>query len=470
MAETDASEVISTKIDVPNVPENKTDSAEHSMDSTVAGDAALKPDVNPAEADLSQPDATQPGTSNASPEAMDVTDGTATADASSSNAEESSRPDDDAAAAAAPITLNPSSSSDAPAYSDGPEYHVVEQCRSVKGDTAWVQFVGYPKSRNLWRSIGQHFPLLEGGADVLAAHSRVKMSVRALATPLEEGAVVIKGRKPPQAGPRGDIAEKQRPAAERAYNDGPAPPPKKKRRDFESRVHTIRIDDDGIHEIRGVRRAGGVDVDSKQLLPMPERLSSTTSIASAASSSSAAAHANGNNGGASSSADNGTDGCPSLAPPNLGNGVGGDERSDLWAAHRIINESALSNRNPKGHMFRIEVTEVTSDSQANLSWIFPESSPGDASAWIGLWDANDFDWATGQPRPRYIRYKSLTSLKQEGVSKFTAKEWAGLPNGEYLFSIDTGGVECGAADSIYYCVSQVRQQQQRVCIACMHPV
>ena len=280
--------------------------------------------------------------------------------------------------------------------------------------------------------------------------------------------MVIKGRKPPQAGPRGDIAEKQRPAAERAYNDGPAPPPKKKRRDFESRVHTIRIDDDGIHEIRGVRRAGGVDVDSKQLLPMPERLSSTTSIASAASSSSAAAHANGNNGGASSSADNGTDGCPSLAPPNLGNGVGGDERSDLWAAHRIINESALSNRNPKGHMFRIEVTEVTSDNQANLSWIFPESSPGDASAWIGLWDANDFDWATGQPRPRYIRYKSLTSLKQEGVSKFTAKEWAGLPNGEYLFSIDTGGVECGAADSIYYCVSQVRQQQQRVCIACMH--
>ena len=85
----------------------------------------------------------------------------------------------------------------------------------MKGDTAWVQFVGYPKSRNLWRSIGQHFPLLEGGADVLAAHSRVKMSVRALATPPEEGAVVIKGRKPPQAGPRGDIAEKQRPAAER---------------------------------------------------------------------------------------------------------------------------------------------------------------------------------------------------------------------------------------------------------------
>ena len=66
----------------------------------------------------------------------------------------------------------------------------------------------------------------------------------------------------------------------------------------------------------------------------------------------------------------------------------------------------------------------------------------------------DFDWVVGAPRNRYIRYKSLTSSRQEGIVKFTRKEWAGLPDGEYLFSIDTGSVECGAAGTTTYCVSQ----------------
>lgn len=66
----------------------------------------------------------------------------------------------------------------------------------------------------------------------------------------------------------------------------------------------------------------------------------------------------------------------------------------------------------------------------------------------------DFDWVNGAARPRYIRYKSLTSSRQEGTVKFSQKEWAGLRDGEYIFSIDTGSVECGAHGTVTYCVSQ----------------
>jgi len=73
---------------------------------------------------------------------------------------------------------------------------------------------------------------------------------------------------------------------------------------------------------------------------------------------------------------------------------------------------------------------------------------------------------------RYIRYKSLTSARQEGTCRFGPKDWVGLPDGEYLFSIDTGSIESGAdasdrppdglrlppssgaADARLYCVSE----------------
>ena len=44
--------------------------------------------------------------------------------------------------------------------------------------------------------------------------------------------------------------------------------------------------------------------------------------------------------------------------------------------------------------------------------------------------AADFEWTTGKPRPRYMRYKALTSRRQEGTVKCTPKEWLGLPDGE----------------------------------------
>ena len=58
-----------------------------------------------------------------------------------------------------------------------------------------------------------------------------------------------------------------------------------------------------------------------------------------------------------------------------------------------------------------------------------------------------FDWPTGASRPRYMRYKSLTSTRQEGTCRFGPKDWVGLPDGEYLFSIDTGSIVSGADSS-----------------------
>lgn len=59
------------------------------------------------------------------------------------------------------------------------------------------------------------------------------------------------------------------------------------------------------------------------------------------------------------------------------------------------------------------------------------------------------------PRPRYCRFKSLTSTKQQGVAKFGPKEFVGLADGEYLFSIDTAAIPVGSGtESRSYCVSQ----------------
>ena len=257
-----------------------------------------------------------------------------------------------------------------------PEYHLVESCRSVKGDTVWVQWLGYPKGRNCWRSVSSHFPLLEGGSDVLATHSRLKMSVRPEtaeeSAAADEAGLVLQGRKPPG----GDI--RTAPAPLRAPSERPAgssaPPPKKTKKDFESRVHTIRIDDDGsCTETRGMRRAGVLQVTSSTV-----RMGEACGAESGESSQ----HAG------SSSSDARTDvGANGADGADGGNGgaTGGDERSELWAAHRLINEAAL--KKPKGCMFRVEVSDTT-NSQVTVKWLFPESSPGNASAWIGLWDAN----------------------------------------------------------------------------------
>ena len=172
------------------------------------------------------------------------------------------------------------------------ELHIVEKCRSVRSDAVWVQWLGYPKSRNCWRSASSHFPQLKGddASLVLAAHRRVKTTIAAMAEAELEGSglVLIQGRQP--------IAREIRvkPAVP-TIPSGPALK-KQKRQHSESKVHTIRVGEASIQE--SVRVAGG-----------------------------------------------------------------------------------------KVHMFRLSVFEVKDDS-VTCHWIFPESSPGDASAWVGLWDAS----------------------------------------------------------------------------------
>ena len=50
----------------------------------------------------------------------------------------------------------------------------------------------------------------------------------------------------------------------------------------------------------------------------------------------------------------------------------------------------------------------------------------------------------GAERPRYLRYKPLNSTRHEGILRWPTKFFVGLPDGEYLFSIDTGSILGGA--------------------------
>ena len=84
------------------------------------------------------------------------------------------------------------------------ELQIVEKCRSVKSDAVWVQWLGYPKSRNCWRSASSHFPQLKGddASLVLAARRRVQTTITAMAEEELEpelegsGLVLIQGRQP----------------------------------------------------------------------------------------------------------------------------------------------------------------------------------------------------------------------------------------------------------------------------------
>ena len=260
------------------------------------------------------------------------------------------------------------------------EHHVVEACRSVKGDAVWVAWLGYPKSRNCWRSVTNHFPLLEGGSDVLATQSRVKISVRP-ATEAEASGAVVQGRKPPASDIRAGPAP-LRPPTDRPA--GPTGPRKARKREFETRVHTIRVCDDGvIQEIRGVRRAGMLQVDAKPLVAGGGPDADADAIAGASSDAAAAEGA----GGAACSGDACSGGAVGGEAGGGSGGVGTslDERLGLCTTQRLLNEADCTRR--AGSIFRLGILEFNGDG-VDLQWTFPESSPGDASAWIGMYDAN----------------------------------------------------------------------------------
>lgn len=75
----------------------------------------------------------------------------------------------------------------------------------------------------------------------------------------------------------------------------------------------------------------------------------------------------------------------------------------------------------------------------------------------GLFDG-EINWPVGEPRPRYLRYKMLTSLRQEGTVRFSTKDFAGLGDGDYFFSLDTGNLaSIPSSGCRAYCVSQVSE-------------
>lgn len=300
------------------------------------------------------------------------------------------------------------------------ELHVVAACKTVAGDSVFTSWLGYPKSRNCWRSLTLHFPNCGtlSGSDL--ARVRTKLSVEVLTgdvMPLP----VLEGRAPPAKDIRSS-ATSTRAASDPTWNrpepkEAPAAKKARKRNEYETKVHTIRIDQTGVHEIRGVKRAGTIVPDVKVEAEGGSAGGAAGADGSAAATSSRIDPASSASGasGAGSGGTGGSGGVKSVA----------DERSELWAAHRQVNEATW--RSSTGFLFRAEVTDVSVDSNVTLRWTYPSSSPGAESAWVGLWDANEFDWVGGEPRPRYIRYKALTSTKQEGTLRFTTKEWKVLP-------------------------------------------
>ena len=287
------------------------------------------------------------------------------------------------------------------------ELHIVEKCRSVRSDAVWVQWLGYPKSRNCWRSASSHFPQLKGddASLVLATHRRVKTTIAAMAEAELEGSglVLIQGRQP--------IAREIRvkPAVP-TIPSGPALK-KQKRQHSESKVHTIRVGEASIQEIRGVRRSGSFDVEIKPVEDggLAAAFSPRAGCLPVPGSSVRVAGSEGGEGGAGGAGGAGADGAlaAGCAPQSSdlsseGKRTNGwlrfpsDDKSELWVAHRTICEDTW--RRPKGCMFRLSVSEVKDDS-VTLQWIFPESTPGDASAWVGLWDAS----SACPPAPRARR-------------------------------------------------------------------
>ena len=66
--------------------------------------------------------------------------------------------------------------------------------------------------------------------------------------------------------------------------------------------------------------------------------------------------------------------------------------------------------------YGLQVSEHSADA-VTLQWVFTDGCPDDCSAWVGLFDAEEFDWAAGDPRPRYTKYATLTSSKQLGSKR-----------------------------------------------------
>ena len=164
------------------------------------------------------------------------------------------------------------------------EYHIVDHVSAVRGESVWVSWLGYPKSRNTWRSLRTHFAnstsscssasSLDAYGQFLAAQPRVKLSVRHLpAAEVPVGGSVLQGRKPQARDIRAVLAL-PKPAVERSDSNlragGGRAAKRQKRKDYETQVHVIRVAGDGtISETRGVKKAGLGIVPISEIVSRP---------------------------------------------------------------------------------------------------------------------------------------------------------------------------------------------------------
>ena len=153
------------------------------------------------------------------------------------------------------------------------DLHVVESCRTVNGDKVWCTFLGYPKTRNCWRDVSSDFPPTSESASPLFDHkTRVRLTVSLLEG--EPTQPVLMGRPPPARDIRATApaGAPKSTAMERPKVSGQAAK-KARRKEYETKVHTIRITEHGVHEIRGIKRAGvtTLEMDGAPNSGLPQR-------------------------------------------------------------------------------------------------------------------------------------------------------------------------------------------------------
>lgn len=99
-----------------------------------------------------------------------------------------------------------------------------------------------------------------------------------------------------------------------------------------------------------------------------------------------------------------------------------------------------------GSVFQLRL-EPRSMTHLDLHWCFPPANPGSSGAWIGLFAAHE---GVHEPRAR-LRFKLLTRDAVCGTLKWTSKQFAGLPDGEYVFALMADyGVESRALSQRFW--------------------
>ncbi|EOD26852.1 hypothetical protein EMIHUDRAFT_468947 [Emiliania huxleyi CCMP1516] len=308
------------------------------------------------------------------------------------------------------------------------ELALVSSCQSLRRGQVWVHWLGYGAERSCWVDATSEVEATgcPDSADVLLPGidaPKVYAAMSLIESPdAEAEAAAILGR--PVSGGRsgggGDVSPvKKRRRTGWAGGGRRSRKPKAPRKAYEKRVHIITVSRDGVRELREIRRTIGGGRGAKAF--------SSNGEPSAAASEEEEVGAAGDRMTSPEALSSSPSTSTSAEPPAEVDAAGG-------AAAREVSGGSGSNEGGSGSS--------------------GGSSPRDCSAWIGLFDAEEFDWSKGAPRPRYLRYKPLTSAKGEGTVRWPLKALRGIGDSDFLFSIDSGTFELCAGPSHTFPVSQ----------------